>query len=169
MGGVTATTFQARGLELYLAQVGRHILLASDPQSFSSAASTIKGERPSLAQSITYNETMAGLDHSNLLTMYVNLAPIQGLGYLAEGLGLRQLPVYGSIAGYLESVQAMGLGLGYDGDVASLTMFCRAKPGATIDRPAIIAGTAIGAVCDGSDDCEDSRKEARIGMRVQDR
>ena len=80
----------------------------------------MSGVQPSLAQSQVYTETMAGLGNSNFLTAYVNLAPIQGLGFLAEGLGLGQVsPLYGSIAKCIENMQALGVGLGYDGDAVA--------------------------------------------------
>ncbi len=147
VAGVPAITFRVGNLDFYLAQAGKHIVLASDQRSFASAISTIEGHEPPVAQSATYKETMAGLGDSNLLTLYVNLAPIQGFGYLAEGLGCPQLsPDRGSIANYLEGIQAMGAGLGFDGEAASLTIFCRAKPGAgSTIGPMLAAGAAIGA------------------------
>ena len=145
VAGVPASTFRVCGMNMYLAQIGKHVLLATDQQSFASANATIRGEDGliPLAQSATYKETMAGLGNSNLLTLYVNLAPIQGLGYLAEGLGLH--PTYGILTGYLQGMQAMGVGLGFDGEAASLTMFCRSKPGsgATIGPALAAIGAAV--------------------------
>ena len=100
-----------------------------------------------MAQSDTYKETVSGLGDGNLLALYFNLAPVQGLGFLVEGLGMGQVqPVYGSLAKCLQNMQALGLGLGFDGEVAGATMFLRARPGmGPAIGPAVIAGTAIGA------------------------
>lgn len=145
--GVSATPISIpRGPTMYLAQVGQNLILASDSQSFASAAAAAKGEKPGLAQSDVYKETMAGLDKSNIVTAYVNLAPVQGFGHLANGLGIGNWPFYGSAAKALVNMQALGVGLGFDGEVVDATLFVRAKPqmGPTIG-PAAIAGTAIAA------------------------
>ncbi len=132
---------------MYISQVGRHVLVAGDQRSLSGAASVINGAQPGVVQSKTYQETMAGLGDSNLLTLYANLAPIQGLGFLAEGLGLNQItPLHDSLAKSLQDVQSLGIGVGFDGEVASATIFLRAKPGmGTTIGPAAIGATAIGA------------------------
>lgn len=135
------------GPTMYLAQIGKHVIVASDAQSLAGAAAAISGERLSLADSVTYEETMANLGESNLLTMYINLAPIQGLGFLVDGLGFSRLdPVYGAVAKGLENMQALGLGMGLSGDVISATMFLRADPGMGISiAPTAISAAAIGA------------------------
>lgn len=145
-GGMSSVQL-SEGTIMYLSQVGKHVLFSDDARSLTSAAAVIDGKQPSIVQSKTYQETMAGLGDSNLLTLYANLAPIQGLGFLAEGLGVTQwTPLYDSLAKSLQSVQSLGIGAGFDGEVASATIFLRAKPGmATTIGPAAIAGTAIGA------------------------
>jgi prepilin-type processing-associated H-X9-DG protein len=122
-------------------------VLASDAQSLAGAAAAIKGEQPGIADSATYKETIANLGDSNLLTAYVNLAPVQGVGYLIDGTGIGQLePIYGAIAKGLENMQAMGVGVGFDGEAVSATMFLRAKPGiGPAIGPAAVSATAIGA------------------------
>jgi len=132
---------------IYLTQVGKYILVGTDSLALTNAAEVINGVQPGLTQSQTYDETIAGLGDSNLATLYVNLAPIQGVGYLIEGLGLGQMgPFYSGIAKGLENLQALGVGLGFDGEVASATIFLRAKPGIGPSiGPAVVAGTAIGA------------------------
>ena len=132
---------------LYMSQVGSHVLLSDDTRSLTAASAVVDGTEPSIAHSRTYQETMAGLGDSNLLTLYANLAPIQGLGFLAEGLGLNQItPLHDSLAKSFQNVQSLGIGAGFDGEVVSATIFLRAKPGmATTIGPAAIAGTAIGA------------------------
>ncbi|MCL5104924.1 MAG: DUF3352 domain-containing protein [Armatimonadetes bacterium] len=146
--GIPATEIRvSKKCTVYLAQSGKYILLAADAQSLTSAVAAAKGDRPGIAQSDTYKETIAGLGDSNLLTLYLNLAPVQGLGYLADGLGLGEMvPLYGSVAKGLENLQALGAGVGFDGQAASVSLFLRAKPGIgpTIG-PAAIAGTAIAA------------------------
>jgi len=131
---------------MYVAQIGKHIVVASDVLALSGVAAAIKGEQPSITQSQTYKETMEGLGDSNLLTLYGSLAPVQGIGYLVEGLGLAHLdPVYGALAKGLQDIQAFGIGAGYDGEMASVTMFLRAKPGIGPGAgAAAIAGTAVG-------------------------
>ena len=132
---------------MYLSQAGKHVLFSDDARSLTSSAAVIDGKQPSIVESKTYQETMAGLGDSNLMTLYANLAPIQGLGFLAEGLGVTQwIPLYDSLAKSLQSVQSLGIGTGFDGEVVSATVFLRAKPGmATTIGPAAIAGTAVGA------------------------
>lgn len=146
-GTQAATLVNIDGNSMYLMQVGKYILLASDTQSLAGATATIKGEQSSIAQSNTYKEAIAGLGNSNLQTLYVNLAPVQGLGFLLEGLGFGQVhPLYGSMAKGLENLQALALGVGFNGEVADVTLFLRAKPGmGTTIGPAVVAGTAIGA------------------------
>ena len=148
IGGTQATAVSvSKDRTVYLAQSGKYILLAADAQSLASAVATVKGDQPGIAMSDTYKETMAGLGDSNLLTLYLNLAPVQGLGYLADGLGLGQMaPLYGSMAKGLENLKALGVGVGFDGQMASASLFLRAKPGIgpTIG-PAAVAGTAVAA------------------------
>ena len=132
---------------LYLAQVEDHVLLATDPLALNGAASAVIDIQPGLAQSQLYKETIAGLDNSNLLTLFVNLAPVQGVGYLADGVGIGMIaPFYGAIASELEKMQALGLGVGYDGEAVSATLFLRADPkmGPWIG-PSAASFTAIGA------------------------
>lgn len=132
---------------MYMSQAGKHILVSDNTRSLTAAAAVIDGAQPSIVQSKIYQETMAGLGDSNLLTLYANLAPIQGLGFLAEGLGMSQLtPLHDSLAKSLQDVQSLGIGAGFDGEVVSATVFLRAKPGmATTIGPAAVAGTAVGA------------------------
>lgn len=147
VAGVKASKILVKhGPTMYLAQIGQHIILASDLQSFGAAAATIKGAQPALADSTTYKETMAGLEKSNLLTLYANLAPIQGIGYLAAGLGVEPVPIYGAAAKALQNMQALGVGAGFDGQALSATLFLRAKPeiGPTLG-PAIVGASAVGA------------------------
>lgn len=134
-------------MSLYATQVDKYVLVADDPKSLVTATAVANGTQPGVAQSRTYQETIAGLGDSNLLTLYANLAPIQGLGYLAEGLGFSQVtPIHDGFAKYLQGVQSLGIGAGFDGDVASATIFLRAKPGQipTIG-PAAIGAIAVGA------------------------
>ena len=144
-GGIPATAISMRGgRDLYLAQSGKHILLATDALSLAQASAAAKGERPSLADSTTYKETIAGLGDCNILTVYATLAPLQGLGFLLDGTGLGHLqPLIGSIAKGMENMQALGIGAGFDGEMANATLFLRAKPG--IGAGTAIAGTAIAA------------------------
>lgn len=132
---------------LYMSQAGKHVLVSDDTHSLANAAAVIDGTQPNITESKTYQETMAGLGDSNLLTLYANLAPIQGLGFLAEAWGLNQMsPMWDSFAKSVQNVQSMGIGAGFDGQVASATIFLRAKPGmAPTIGPAAIAGTAVGA------------------------
>ncbi|MCX6344368.1 MAG: DUF3352 domain-containing protein [Armatimonadetes bacterium] len=134
------------GPTMYLTQIGQYVVLASDAQSLSSAAKAIKGEKMGMAQSDTYKETMAALGDSNLMTMYVNFAPIQGLGYLIDGLGFGQVvPLYGSLAKSIQEMKAMGIGIGFDGEAINATMFLRAKPGIGAGMAAAVSGIAIGS------------------------
>lgn len=128
--GVQATAITVPGgPTLYLTQVSKYILLASDAQALASARATIGGEQPGIADSKTYKETMAGLDDSNILTVYTNLAPVQGLGFLISAAGLSQMtPFYDDIAKSLENTKALGIGVGLSDQAISATIFLRAKP-----------------------------------------
>lgn len=131
---------------MFMSQHDKHILVADDTHSLMNAADVIDGIKPSIVQSKTYQETMAGLDGSNLLTLYANLAPIQGLGFLVEGIGASQwAPIYDSLAKSLQNIQSVGIGAGFDGEVASATIFLRAKPGLGPTIAPAVAGTAVGA------------------------
>lgn len=135
------------GRTLFLAQIGKYVVLASDGQSLGAAAATIRGERPNIGQSDLYRETIAGLGDSNLLTLYVNLAPLQGVGYLVNGLGIGQVqPIYGIVAKSLEYLQALGVGVGISDQSVGATVFLRAKPGLGAGiGPIAFSGAAIGA------------------------
>lgn len=151
VSGIQATPVivSEEGRIVYLAQIGKYVVLATDPQSLAGAAATIKGEQPSVIQTETYKETIANLDDSNILTTYVNLAPVQGVGYLADSMGIAQLsPLYGTLAKDLQNMQAMGLGVGFNGDTVSATIFLRAKPefGAEIGPAAIAVAPMTAAV-----------------------
>lgn len=146
--GITAIGVPGpEGSALYLAQSGRYVFLASDAIAAKQAMATAEGKSPSIADSATYKETIAGLEGSNVLTIYGSLAPVQGLGYLIDGLGFGQLtPVHNALAKGLQNTHSIGIGAGFDGQMASITFFIRAEPktGTTIG-PAAVAGTAIGA------------------------
>jgi prepilin-type processing-associated H-X9-DG protein len=150
ISGIRTTPVKLSGdRTVYLAQIGRHIVAATDGQSLASAAAAINGEQPGVAESAAYKETLAALGDSNVLTIYVNLAPIRGLGFLVDATGLSRLePVYGALAKSLENLQAFALGAGYDGELASATMFLRARPGMEpgIGPVALVAGAAAAAV-----------------------
>jgi hypothetical protein len=128
--GVHATAIVVpHGPTVYLTQVSNYILLASDAQALAAARATINGEQPAIANSTTYKETLAGLEDSNLLSLYLNLAPVQGLGFLVGAAGLGQMaPLYDDIAKSLENVKALGIGLGLSDQALSATIFLRAKP-----------------------------------------
>jgi len=128
--GVQATAISVpHGPTVYLTQVSNYILLASDAQALAGARATINGEQPAIANSDTYRETLAGLEDSNLLSIYLNLAPVQGLGFLISGAGLGQMaPLYNDIAKSLENVKALGIGVGLSDQALSATIFLRAKP-----------------------------------------
>jgi len=143
-GDVTEVAI-SNDLTLHLTQSGPYVLAATDKLSLTGASSAAKGA--GLAESETYKETLAALGDSNLLTLYANLAPIQGVGYLADALGLGQMsPMYAAAAKCLQDTQALGVGLGFDGEVVNAAIFLRAKPG--IMRgigPAVVPAAAIGA------------------------
>jgi prepilin-type processing-associated H-X9-DG protein len=133
--------------EMLLASVGRQVVLATDSQSFKAATATISGAQSGVAKSETYQETMANLEGSNLLTVYGNLAPVQGLGYLVQAMGAEQIqPIYGTFAKALVDLEAFGVGVGFDGEAAQATMFLRAKPGSGAEvLPVMAASAAFGA------------------------
>lgn len=129
-GSVCYSIKTPHGWTMYVTQTGNYILLAKDKQALNSAVATISGNSNPLVASTVYKETMACLGNSNVLTVYVSLAPLQGIGYLGEGLGVGDVqPIYGTLAKSLENMQALGLGIGLNGDTASVTLFLRAKPG----------------------------------------
>ena len=146
--GITAVGIPGpKGSALYLAQSGQYVYLASDVQAARQAVATAEGKQPSIVSSATYKETIAGLEGSNVLTIYGSLAPVRGLGYLIDGLGFGQLtPIHSALAKGLQNTHSIGIGAGFDGQMASITFFIRAEPkiGTTIG-PAAVAGTAIGA------------------------
>jgi len=143
-GDVTEVAI-SNDLTLHLTQSGPYVLAATDAQSLTGASSAAKGA--GLAQSGTYKETLAALGDSNLLTLYANLAPIQGVGFLADALGLGQMsPMYAAAAKCLQDTQALGVGLGFDGEAVNATVFLRSNPGMMHGiGPAVVPAAAIGA------------------------
>lgn len=143
-GGVTQIVMSS-DLTLNLSQSGPYIMAATDKQSLAGVSAAVK--TTGLAQSATYQETIAGLGDSNMLTLYANLAPIQGVGYLADALGVSQMsPMYAMAAKALQDVQALGVGVGFDGEAVDATVFLRGKPQIMQGiGPAMIPGVAVGA------------------------
>ncbi len=136
-----------KGPKVTLTQIGKHVVVATDPQSLTSAAVTINGAQAGVADSLTYKETIANLDNSNLVTIYANLAPLRGLGYLTDGIGLGLIePIYGALAKSLQKVQALGIGAGFDGDAVHATVFLRANPEIGTDiAPVALTSAIIGS------------------------
>jgi len=148
VSGIPAVPVEIPGLaNACLAQVGKHVVLASDGQSLAQAAAAIRGGAAPISESSTYKETMEGLGNSNLATVYVSLAPVRGLGFLVEAIGLGQIqPVYGAIAKSLQELKALGIGAGIENDTVTATIFLRARPGVGAGAGAAAASiTAVGA------------------------